>query len=145
MARGRRKTVREYGAPELVPHFVQLNPGAHSIKGRDNKLVSEWMMRTGLDPVDVLYLMNEYRGNRPIDIRGLIRWEARHDPLEDTTYAYRELIVAEILSGKRAPREALSYFDLEGIASTAAQVKHLARAEAALRAFVDPILGERLS
>lgn len=138
-------SIRAWGAPQLVAHFAKIIQGAHVMKRRDDNLISEFMMRNAYDPIDVLYLMNEYRGRTPLDIRGFIRWVIRNDPLDDVSYAYREVVVAELMGINQAPLEVWIYFDYEGKCNSAADVANLVTFEAYLRTFVDSVLGERVS
>ena len=141
------KTVREWGAPELVGQFPKIITNAHISAGRDSKLISEFMLRTGYDPIDVLWLMREYRDNGPRDVRSFIRWASKYRPyddlMDDYSYEWREVIVAQMLGPTRASMEALTYFDLEGQCHNAQEVAALKYHESCLREYVDPILGAR--
>lgn len=137
------RNVRDYRAPELVKYFPKIIQGAHIIGPRDARYIADFMLREAFDAIDVLWAMNEYRGVGLKDIPSFIRWASRNDPTAEVSYARRELEVAQLLGVTRAPYEALAYFDLEDECYTAQDHAAQARAEQALRRFVDPVLGAR--
>ena len=130
-------TYREQTAPELVSWFARL-VGGHIIKGRDDRLISQYMLNNNVTPTQMLLGMFEFRNSTDTqDIPTFLRgdWPEGDDALYDEA----ELVLH--LSGQPTPHFMIIYADLIDLdMADAGFEKSFQDAKAQLQQWVDDYL-----